>query len=246
LGFKYINALATPENVEKFLSLVDKVAGSRFDSQNVFDIDDLLINSPQMQKCLQVVRSNPDSAQLLDERYLGPELNLETLLQYPKDSLGWTYAKVLSTLNYDPDFYRKREIKTDVDYITHRMRKTHDLHHILTGFSFDDFGEFGVISVSIGQIQYPTFQLICLLGSFLTFVTAPPAKGNQEPLEYSFNLISQGIRIAREAKPLFPVKFEEGLERPIEEWRAELNIEPVRDGLWSWYSRPELAAAIAD
>jgi ubiquinone biosynthesis protein Coq4 len=126
------------------------------------------------------------------------------------------------------------------------MRKTHDLHHILTGFSFDDFGEFGVISVSIGQIQYPTFQLICLLGSFLTFVTAPPAKGNQEPLEYSFNLISQGIRIAREAKPLFPVKFEEGLERPIEEWRAELNIEPVRDGLWSWYSRPELAAAIAD
>jgi ubiquinone biosynthesis protein Coq4 len=64
-------------------------------------------------------------------------------------------------------------------------------------------------------------------------------------LEYSFDLISQCIRIGRQAKRLFPGKFEEGLERPIEEWRAELNIEPVRDGLWSWYSRPELAAAIA-
>jgi ubiquinone biosynthesis protein Coq4 len=246
MGFKYIDGLATPQNVEKFLSLVDKVAGSKFDTQNVFDIDDLLIDSPQMQKCLQVVRNDPASSQLLDERYLGPEFDLEALLQYPKGSLGWTYAKVLSTLHYDPQFYRKREIKTDADYITHRMRKTHDLHHILTGFSFDDFGEFGVISVSIGQIQYPTFQLICLLGSFLTFVMAPPAKGNQEPLEYSFDLISQGIRIARQAKLLFPIKFEEGLERPIEEWRAELNIEPVRDGIWSWYSRPELAAAIAE
>ena len=245
MGFQYIDRLATPGNVERFLSLVDKVAGSRFDTQNVFDIDDLLTDSPQMQKCLQAVRSDPASAELLEERYLGPEFNLETLLQYPKDSLGWTYARVLSALNYDPQFYRKREIKTDVDYITQRLRKTHDLHHILTGFSFDDFGEFGVISVSISQIQYPTFELICLLGSFLTFVTLSPARGDQQPLEYSFDLISQGIRIGRQAKPLFPVKFEEALERPIEEWRAELNIEPVREGLWSWYSRPELAAAIA-
>ncbi|MFZ4596469.1 MAG: Coq4 family protein [Verrucomicrobiaceae bacterium] len=167
------------------------------------------------------------------------------MLQYPKDSLGWTYAKVLSAINYDPQFYRKREIKTDVDYITHRLRKTHDLHHILTGFSFDDTGEFGVISVSIAQMHYPTFQLICLLGSFLTFATSPPARGDQEALEFSFDLISQGIHIGRQAKRLFPVKFEEGLDRPIEEWRAELKIEPVRDGLWSWYSRPELAAAIA-
>jgi hypothetical protein len=57
VGFKYIDGLATPQNVERFLSLADKVAGSRFDTQNVFDIDDLLINSPQMQNCLEVVRA---------------------------------------------------------------------------------------------------------------------------------------------------------------------------------------------
>ena len=57
MGFKYIDGLATPQNVERFLSLADKVAGSRFDTQNVFDIDDLLINSPQMQNCLEVVRA---------------------------------------------------------------------------------------------------------------------------------------------------------------------------------------------
>ena len=246
MGFKYIDGLASPENVNTLLSLIDKVAGSKVDTQNVFDIEDLLINGPHMKNCLQVVLSHPASAQLLEERYTGPELNLETLLQCPKGSLGWTYAKVLSAMKYDPQFYRKREINSDVDYIVQRVRKTHDLHHILTGFSFDDCGEFGVISVSIGQIQYPAYQLLCLLGSFLSFATNAPSKGNEAPLAYNFDLITQGICIARQAKPLFPIKFEEGFDRPIEEWRAELNIEPVREGLWSWYSRPILAAAIAE
>ncbi|MFZ4596470.1 MAG: hypothetical protein ACOYOF_19610 [Verrucomicrobiaceae bacterium] len=75
MGFKYIDGLATPQNIERFLSLADKVAGSRYDSANVFDIDDLLIDSPQMQKCLEIVRSDPASAQMLEERYLGPEFD---------------------------------------------------------------------------------------------------------------------------------------------------------------------------
>ncbi len=47
----------------------------------------------------------------------------------PPHSLGWTYARILGALNSDPKFYRLRELKLDVDYITHRIRKTHDLHH---------------------------------------------------------------------------------------------------------------------
>jgi ubiquinone biosynthesis protein COQ4 len=79
----------------------------------------------------------------------------------------------------------------------------------------------------------------------LAFMVNRAPEGIDSPLEYKFDLISQGIRIARQAKPLFPVKFEEGLERPIDEWRAELNIVPVTEGPWSWYSRPYLRDAIA-
>ncbi|GAB4180177.1 MAG: hypothetical protein Fur006_14100 [Coleofasciculaceae cyanobacterium] len=72
MGFKYIDELATAENVDKLLSLVDMVAGARVDTQNVFDIEDLLSDSEQMQKCVQAVRQNPDSVRLLEERYMGP------------------------------------------------------------------------------------------------------------------------------------------------------------------------------
>lgn len=244
MGFKYIDALATPENIEEFLKITDMVAGVGLETSNVFDLEDALKDSPLMQKCLAEVRNDPASAKALEERYIGEDLNLEKLLEMPPHSLGWTYAKVLSALNYDPQFYRARDIRSDIDYITHRIRKTHDLHHILTGFSFDDYGELGVISVTAGQISYPPFILISLLSSLLVYLTDHRDPGVDDQLEYNFDIVSAGIRMARQVKPLFPIKWEEGLERPLDEWRRELNIEPVTEGLWSWYTRPLLQEAI--
>jgi ubiquinone biosynthesis protein Coq4 len=245
VGFRYIDTLATPENVDKLLTLVDRVAGVGVETNNVFDIEDVLRESPQMQKCLERVRQEPASAQLLEERYMGKEFDLEELLQLPRNSLGWTYAKLLKTMNYDPQFYRIREIHSDVDYITYRVRKTHDLHHVLTGFSFDDYGEVGVISVTVGQIGYPAFVLIDLISALLIYLSGKEKAGIENYLGYNFDLASQGIQIGRQAKPLFPVKWEEGLDRPLEEWRSELGIVPVTSGQWSWYSRPLLQEAIS-
>jgi len=159
----------------------------------------------------------------------------------------------MSALGYDPDFYRTPDsLEQEAVYISFRVYKTHDIHHIITGYSMDDFGEIGVISVMAGQIRYPTFvflDLIALLGAF--FRSKQLYSENLEPAEqmktlgYIFNLGSAGIAMGQAAKPLFPVKWEEGLERPLEEWRQELNIKPIVEGPYSWYSRPELQAAIA-
>ncbi len=56
-----------------------------------------------------------------------------------------------------------------------------------TGFSFDDYGELGVISVTVGQIGYPAFILIDLLSSLLTYLTDEKSRG--EELMTSWNLI---------------------------------------------------------
>jgi ubiquinone biosynthesis protein COQ4 len=188
--------------------------------QNVFDIEDLLSCSPQTQKCLQAVRHNPDSAQLLEERCLGSEFSPNNLLKLPKGLLSFPCAKMLSALRYDPRFWRRREVYSGIDCITCRVRKARDLYHVLAGSSFDDLGEFGVIAVAIGQIQCPVFRLICLQGFLLSFIANPEPSCTKQPREDGFDLVSEGIRIAREATSLFPVKFEQGLERPIDEWVA--------------------------
>lgn len=243
MGFKYINEIATPENIQKLLSFIDLAAGLGIDTNAVFDIGDKLYDSPQMQQCVQWTKEDPKSEEILQEKYIGPDYDLEAMLAMPKGSLGWTYARVLSRLGYDPKFYRLRPtLETDADYIMSRIRKTHDLHHILTGFSLDDYGEFGVISVTVAQTGYPGFLLIDLLGMVLQFFGGKDDKGID--VEYLFDTISAGIKMGRAAKPLFPVKWELGFDRSLDEWRQELNIKPVTEGIWSWYSRPELRVAI--
>ena len=66
-----------------------------------------------------------------DDRYMGPELDLDALVQYPRGSLGYTYAKVLKHLGYKAHFYADRpSLDEDTDYATMRVRKTHDLFHV--------------------------------------------------------------------------------------------------------------------
>jgi ubiquinone biosynthesis protein Coq4 len=248
MPYKYINEITSPENLQNFLELVDLAAGSGQDVSNVFELGRRLRDSPQMQLCVRAIQYEPSSAQMLKEKYVGPDYNLDAMLKMPKGSLGWTFAKVLSTLGYDPQFYDvPPSIEEDADYISLRILKTHDIHHIITGFSLDNFGELGVISVITAQTRFPSFLFIDLLSLFLGFFTsdklyieATNAEEQRKTLKYKFDLISDGLTMGQSAKPLFPIKWEEGLERPLDEWREELNIQPVTDGPYSWYSHPAL------
>ncbi len=43
------------------------------------------------------------------------------------------------------------------------------------------------------------------------------------------------LEMADRIKRLMGVRWEEGLDKPVEVWRKELNIEPIRHGQNSWY-----------
>jgi len=253
MGFKYINQIADSNNIQKFLELVDLAAGSGKDVNNAFDLSEKLHNSNPMKVCLQAIQKEPSCLEMLKERYVGPLYDLDAMLKMPKGSLGWTYAKVLSTLGYDPQFYRIPEkFETDAEYITFRVYKTHDIHHILTGYSLDDFGELGVISVTVAQIGYPGFIFLDLISFLLHFFKNDKIYNEQmnpqeqaKTLSYAFDLVSSGLKMGETAKPLFPIKWEENFERPLDEWREMLGIQPVKTGLYNWYTRPEIQAAIA-
>ncbi len=253
MGFRYIDKIITPENLQKFLELVDHAAGAGSDVNNVFDLSDKLNGTRPMGLCVKAIKRDPASLALLEERYVGPLYDLDAMLKLPKGSLGWTYGTVMSALGYDPQFYRIPESFEDEEtYINFRVYKTHDIHHILTGFSLDNFGELGVISVFAGQIGFPGFVFVDLLSMLMTFFASDTSYAEAEdPIEqakslgYKFRLISDGIEMGTKAKRLFPVKWEEILDRPLEEVRSEYNIEPVREGIYSWYSYPQLQGVIA-
>jgi ubiquinone biosynthesis protein Coq4 len=76
----------------------------------------------------------------LPQRYLAASPCLETLLKLPEDSLGYHYATHLISLNFETNFYRSIQVNSDTDYLLLRLRQTHDIWHIVTGFGVDVHG----------------------------------------------------------------------------------------------------------
>jgi ubiquinone biosynthesis protein Coq4 len=125
--------------------------------------------------------------------------------------------------HYQAKFYPDREIKSDADYCIMRVRKTHDLHHAVTGFSQHTAGERGVIGVTAYRFGYPAFALIDLANMALTFHRA---EGFQDALDD----VGRGMLMGHACKPLLAVKWEEGWEKPVARGREELGVKPVTTG----------------
>jgi ubiquinone biosynthesis protein COQ4 len=256
MGFRYLDKIATPEHVQQFLELADLALGAGQSAENVFLLSHRLRSSRPMQLCRKRLERNPACQALIQERRLCGPYNSEQLLAMPKGSLGHTYATALQAMGYDINFFPEpsfyNNLEDDADYINYRVYATHDIHHIVSGFSLDNFGELGVISISVAQFSHPGLaftDLIAMLVSWLhtdTPIDQLESEADQaRTAAYAFGMISQGLEMGAAAQPLFPVIWEERFEQNLEELRAELGITPVREGLWSWSETPAIREALA-
>ncbi len=139
-------------------------------------------------------------------------------------------ACIMKYLGYAADFYGDRpSIAEETDYVTMRVRKTHDLHHIVTGFSMSGPGELGVIAITALQYGYPAFMTIDLGAIALSMLRVD---GWSNQVRY----VRSGWDMAERITPLMGVRWEDGLDKPLHIWRRELNVEPIREGQNSWYT----------
>lgn len=110
---------------------------------SVYDIEDGLRASWMMGLALRHVMADKATNQVMAERYIAPSPNLEALLKLPADSLGYQYASSLINAGFDPNFYRSIVVEDEVSYLLLRLRQTHDIWHIVTGFGVDVGGNWG-------------------------------------------------------------------------------------------------------
>jgi ubiquinone biosynthesis protein COQ4 len=238
----YMDLMSKAENIHLLGELVKNfVEGHHKGLDNVYDLEDGFHKTIWMEGSIRKLKEDPECAKIIEERYMGPEYDLDKLSKLPKDTLGYTYAKIMTAMGFQPHFYRDRpSLNDESDYVTMRVRKTHDIHHALSGFDMN-VGEIGVIAINVSQFGYPAFMLLDLVGlTMACFPTMSKVPENEKFLGgLVFDTLSAGIKMGREAKRLFPVRFEEMLDRPLQEVRKQLNITPIRDGP-SWYHYPGL------
>jgi ubiquinone biosynthesis protein COQ4 len=192
-------------------------------TESVYDIEDGLRNTKATKLALEFVKTDPDVAQLIAERYTPPHLDMNSLQNLPADSLGKVYATYIQESGFDPNFYRQIEVKDDVSYVMLRMRQTHDIWHLVTGFETNVAGELGLKSFELAQTRR-TMALILLSGGLLSILSKSPAH-----LDRVLECIALGYRSGKKAKPLLAQKWEEQWSKSVNDWRKELEIEVTKE-----------------
>ena len=182
------------------------------------DLVDNFIDSEAMAICVERFRALPGGAAMMDQRYPAFQPDLDKLKNCPEGSLGKAYVEMFLRLNYDPDFFRPRPVNNDALWLTQRIATTHDLHHVISGFSTKPTGELGVLAITATQIGFPAFVLLNLLASFKSFRLQP------ETFAETSQAIAHGNMIGLTAKPLVLQHWEEGWQKPLDQWRFELGI----------------------
>jgi len=190
-------------------------------TQSVFDIEDGLVKSKSTEELLRFTSKDPAVDAMIKERYLQPVPDTVALGKLPKNTLGYRYFYHLDSMGFDPDYYRKIDVKTDVDYVMMRIRQTHDIWHIMTGFDTHPLGEIAVKAVELAQTHRPMAAAICAGGVFRYMLKEPEQFGD------CLESIVAGYHMGLQSKALLAMKWEELWDRDLNDLRERLGIEEV-------------------
>lgn len=145
----------------------------------------------------------------------------QALRQLPAGSLGRAYLDFVERENLSADGLieasesSNRFNNPDFTRYSTRLRDSHDLWHVLTGYGRDGIGELCLLGFTFAQTLSPGIAVIAIAGA-LKYARAVGAR--------VFQALAYGYRSGRRAVWLPAADWEALLERPIDEVRAELGI----------------------
>jgi ubiquinone biosynthesis protein COQ4 len=178
----------------------------------------LLLNTGSLARLLRGFEASAEGRETLKNRPAldNQHVDLDALLALPNDTLGHAYAHFLRSRGLTPEvFVPPREIRDEGKrYISQRLRQTHDLWHVVSGYDTDIMGEVEVQAFTLGQLLTP-FAFFVVLGGI---AQAPSARSEL------LRRVARAFRRGRSAKPLSYRAWERRFVMPLREVRAELGL----------------------
>jgi ubiquinone biosynthesis protein COQ4 len=189
-------------------------------------LSEALVRFRANQDAVDHMLRDPATAELCRERYTGRKHTPAELIEYPEGSLGHELAAAMIEHGYDPEFYRDYygdttpRFRNDEEYLRFRVRQTHDILHILTGFSMTEFpGELGMQAFIAAQTRRPF--CIALVGLGLIRILLKPSE-----LPRTLHQVGKGFAMGYRASTFVGHRFEEDWAKPVDAWRSELGLVP--------------------
>ncbi len=192
-----------------------------------------------------------------EERFLS-NLTVDTLKDYPKDSVGNIFYRYLIANDFVPEFSPGPCGATQFEYFIKRLSQCHDLEHILGGFGFEYIGEQGVTWMRhAAYFRYLSPELAGQLNVNYAFLLSPLILRTMlhypETMETVWDCINQGVLVGRTSSPIYMMKYEPILHLPVEEARrvlgyqnvVEQRIKPMAD-IWAEHCKTAIDPRIGE
>ncbi len=209
------------------MARMQRLIADKEDTEQVFHIVEAL-NGNALEKNLRRFASSERGAARLSERTYLPDMldDHDALRTLPEGSVGRKYIDFMERegltaaglVEESLKFRRGRPVyDDDVEYFGDRLRDTHDLFHVLTGYGRDPLGEASVLAFSHGQ--NPSF------GIRFIYVMGARQIAKHTPRETRImDVIREGRDAGRAAEQIAEQDIRALLAEPIDAARARLGI----------------------
>jgi len=201
------------ENTEQFFHMMEALNGAAL--INRFD---------------DFMRSPEGQARFEMRRYLPPVLDDHSWIKdLPEDSLGQAYIRFMREeeltaqgLVEESDKFRENAnaYEDDFDWYTKRLRDTHDMFHILTGYGRDPLGEACLLGFTHPQHKARGFLIVGVLATL-------EVKKRVKNAVNVWPCFKEGRRNGKLAKVIAEHDIIELMHLPIESARERLGIRPA-------------------
>ena len=192
------------------------------DTALVFEIIEALSGRTRTRVYDRFVRT-PSGQRLLATRpnLLAQLSDRASLLALPPGTLGRTYGEFMSREQISADGlveasedWRRDDLPAERRWFADRLRDTHDLWHVVTGYGRDLIGEASLLAFTYAQTRNPGI-------GFIVAVAYLKARGINSPAR---RLLRDGYRRGKRAAWLPGVEWEALLAQPLVSVREQLGV----------------------
>lgn len=164
----------------------------------------------------RIVEEKRDLITLLNDR--------ERLKALPEGTLGRTYYEFMAAENLTADGLVEASNEAPRRYMRgeserifgDRMRDSHDLWHVTTGYGRDGLGELAQLALYYAQTRNRGIGFIVLMGAYTASKEAPKVG--------IWKAVREGYRLGKQASWLPAADWENLLDKPLGEVRATLGM----------------------
>ena len=180
------------------------------------------VNLPAIAKAMgRIEQDEAGHALLRDQPRIDKKhVDFAALAQLPDGTLGREYVRFLDDNGITPDAFEKAPEVGDerASYIMLRMRQTHDLWHVLTGYTPDVRGEILLQAFTYSQTRAPSALIIALFGTVRWAFKWP----NQH------KALREAFARGNATSFLATFRWEDHWSTPVSELRTLLECPPLR------------------